>query len=324
MDDLIDLAGGFSDRLDFHDGSRFELDAALGRVEIKDSKGGSYAAGTLSTADGAYEFKKWRTDSLDPGVYHVKGKYQTYNGQNSVIIDSAEPIVGDPSDYEYTPYGEDLDRKVHEFVRSLSPKAQKLFQILLRGDGAIDSSVEDLNKRFKTEYAAIWHHDAYPMGLMAHSYKVGVAAKQIMDDPLYSQFFALPQDEKDLIIVGALLHDLGKTLEYDHGQISHVGRMVSHRTLMSERITSLKRAIVDLYDEDAYWRLQSIFTQHHGKYEETPRTVEAYIVHIADTLDAQLTDLNELMKTPDENGQIRLKEPQPSLFLLSPGDDSNE
>jgi 3'-5' exoribonuclease len=307
-------------RLDFRDGGSFEFNALLERVEIKSSKGGSYASGTLSTSDGSIEFKKWRTPELDDGVYHVRGKYQTYNGQNSVIIDRADPLPDtvDKDAYRYSPYDGGLNEDSHRFVRTLSPKAQELFKILLKGDGGGDPLSGDLSERFKDEYAAIWHHDAYPHGLMAHSLKVGRFAKLVVEDPMYSALYALSQDEKDLIVVGAFLHDLGKTLEYDGGKISHLGRMLSHRTIMSERLSRLRPRVSGLYGEDGYWILQSIFTQHHGRWEETPRTIEAYVVHLVDTIDSQLTDLNELMKNPDADSQIRMKDPAPSLILLTP------
>ena len=321
--------------LDFKDGGSFEFTALLDRVEIKPSKNGSYAAGTMSTRDGSIGFKKWATASLPDGVYHVRGEYQTHNGMNGVIISTADsmPDTIDQNEYRYSPYdGDALDDDVHVFVRSLSPKAQQLFKIILRGradattggsvpapvDGTVDTA-RDLTSAFKNEYAAIWHHDAYPHGLLAHSLKVARLARLVVEDPLYSELYGFSQDSKDVIIVGALLHDLGKTLEYDDGRISHIGRMVSHRTLMCERLALLKEPITRLYGEDQYWVLESIFAQHHGKYEETPRTVEAYVVHLVDSLDSQLTDLNELLRSTDENSQVRIRESASSMTLLSPG-----
>jgi hypothetical protein len=302
---------------DVQDGDIFEGVALVHRVSIRSSKNGEYAMGVISRADGDLDMKKWQCGSLEEGVYDIEGRCQVYNGLKSIIVSSLTPVEANPDDYLYSPYDQTLDASVSAFVKDLHPQARELFKLLLGGG----ERAPKLNAGFKHEYAALWHHDAYPKGLLAHSFKVGRLAKQMLSDPLYAGLYKIDDDMKDIIIVCALLHDLGKALEYDHGVISHVGRMVSHRTLMSERLALLKDDIISLYDEDAYWEMHSIFTQHHGQYEETPRTVAAFIVHLVDDFDAKMTDLSTMIQDPDPEGQITIKEPSPMMKLLCPPTD---
>jgi HD superfamily phosphodiesterase len=299
---------GYKMVMNFEINNTQETDAWLSNVEIRQGKYGDYAVGIVSDKGSTYPFKKWGTSVLPEGSYSCIIEYLVYNGSKQCILKTATPIPGSIEDYQYSPYdAKELGSLVSEFMSTLSSKQMNLFWLLMgRSSNGSKKTVEvipDLFPSFKTEQAAISHHDSYLRGLYAHSYKVARYAKSIIENPLYV-FKDLPTDSKELVVLGAFLHDLGKTLEYDHGKVSSVGTKVSHRTLMTERCAQLKDKIVKLYGEDGYWTLISIFEQHHGKYEESPRTIEAYIVHLADNLDAMLTDLSDSIKNKNQDNQL--------------------
>lgn len=270
--------------------------AYLRGINIATAKNGSkYAAGILATKEGEYPFKKWSTESLDAGVYELSGAWNVYNGSGSVIINTAVPVKEgegfskqDFLQSRYNPRG-----LLHDFQvlvkNNVSEKGCKLFNMLLAGRGGKD---QEFVKRFCNEFAACTHHDAVLGGLIAHSYKTAEFLVAVINSPI-RVFRDMSQDFKDIVIVGGALHDLGKVYEYKLGEMSDMGKFISHRTFAVMRATELKDDIIALYGEEGFVKLVSIFSQHHGEFEETPRTVEALLVHYADNFDAQVTTLDE-------------------------------
>ena len=108
-----------------------------------------------------------------------------------------------------------------------------------------------------------------------------------------------PPLNKDIVIAGAVLHDIGKLLEYDlkpHGaDYSASGQLVGH---VAQGLLSLERKIQECKagGQDISPRLhlvlQHIILSHHGQPEygalKVPSTPEAIAVSLLDNLDAKL------------------------------------
>ena len=281
------------------DGMRSSVRAMVTGLTIGMTKTNKkYADGVLTADGGSVRFKKWDYNDSDTlenkTVYDLNGKFAKWGGAWQFTIDSYRKIDdADPEDYEApSPY--DVDKIHHEINEELksrvSDKGIKLMRLLLCGSK--DDGVPNLSKRYQTEFAAIYHHDAVPGGLLAHSFKTfkfTCAFIDLADDGCYK----IPdsQDFKDIVLVGSVMHDIGKTIEYNQGGISEIGKYVSHRTLACMRLTRLHDKVAALYGEDGYNKLMSIFAQHHGDFEETPRTKEAIIIHAADQMDSIISDV---------------------------------
>jgi 3'-5' exoribonuclease len=148
------------------------------------------------------------------------------------------------------------------------------------------------------EYQALWTcapaatsvHHAYVGGTLIHSVEVakigiGIAA-------------AIPEAYTDLVIAGGLLHDVGKLLAYSINgatiDLTDTGKMLEHVMLGYQMIDEAKHYIQNV-DPNAVNLLKHIVASHHGKYEfgaaAVPLCLEAYIVHHADMLSAQLAQI---------------------------------
>lgn len=99
--------------------------------------------------------------------------------------------------------------------------------------------------------------------------------------------------DNDLFALGATIHDIGKIYEYTNGVIEGNGLLVSHTTFGVEMLSKNKDFIVSLKSEEFYYRLLSIIQQHHGEFGEKPRTVEAYLVHMADYMESSFQAIEE-------------------------------
>lgn len=150
------------------------------------------------------------------------------------------------------------------------------------------------HKRMREMYctcpAAVRIHQAYVHGLLEHTLNVVKIANNIAD--LYEPI------DRDILITGALLHDIGKIRELDWKRtITYTteGRLLGHipmgATMIDSFINELRRA--DGFDEQLQMQLIHLILSHHGKLEYgspvRPQTREAYALHYADNTEAYMT-----------------------------------
>lgn len=135
--------------------------------------------------------------------------------------------------------------------------------------------------------AAKTHHHPFLSGLLEHNLTVVRRALGL----------CLHEDgiDRDVVIAGALLHDVGKIEEYafdtDEIGFTEVGNLIGHVSL---GYALVRRAIAEQGDipTDKATNLLHVILSHQGRLEYgspvEPRTAEAFVVHHADTVDAHL------------------------------------
>ena len=169
---------------------------------------------------------------------------------------------------------------VFDIEHSLKDKSlKKLLSEILR-----DANL--LNK-FKAAPAALHYHHAYSGGLLEHSINVVKICEAL---------YALhPQKlNKDLMMVGALLHDIGKIREFKtttNIKITEEGMLLGHIALGVEIILEKIDKIPNFPDIIKY-KLLHIILSHHGKKEYgsplVPAFPEALVVYYADEADSKM------------------------------------
>lgn len=144
----------------------------------------------------------------------------------------------------------------------------------------------DFLQMFVNAPAARKMHHAYIGGLMEHSLSMANLALVLASH--------YPYVNQDLLLTGALLHDMGKAIEYDVARgfaFSEDGRLVGHIIRAIVLIEQAARDIPDL-SEDQLRQLVHLVASHHGTYEwgspTTPRTLEAILLHQIDLLDSRV------------------------------------
>ena len=89
------------------------------------------------------------------------------------------------------------------------------------------------------------------------------------------------------------IHDLGKIWEYSNGDFSELA-WASHRVLLNEYLTTNYRAELEaVFGTQGFLRVLAAEAQHHGEWEERPRTIEGYLVHLVDNMETNVTQLCE-------------------------------
>lgn len=141
--------------------------------------------------------------------------------------------------------------------------------------------------------AAVSAHHNYKHGLIQHL--CNVARQAIIVATCYTDI------SMDLVIAGALLHDIGKLYEYtEDGKISDLGKYRDHISCGQLMIHEAYNKLGCKVDEKDINRLLHIIISHHGKLEwgspKTPVCKEAFIVHQADYIDANMFILHDSYK----------------------------
>ncbi len=148
--------------------------------------------------------------------------------------------------------------------------------------------------------AAKGMHHVYLGGLLEHSLAVAKLVDRIV--PLYEGI------NRDLLIAGALLHDVGKVREMAYSRsfdYTDEGKLLGHITIGVEMIHEKIIAIGGIPQELAML-LKHMLLSHHGQYEfgspKRPKTVEATILNYLDDLDSKINGIRSHIGREPEGG----------------------
>lgn len=145
--------------------------------------------------------------------------------------------------------------------------------------------------RFQRAPAAKKLHHAYLGGLIEHTLSVvGMAKKAAAHYPFI---------DRDMLVAGALLHDLAKIEEFDYSRppfgYTDRGRLVGHLVLGVDLVRQAASRVEGI-GADQVDRLLHIILSHHGQYgygsPVLPMTPEAILLHHLDDIDAKMQYLD--------------------------------
>ncbi len=173
---------------------------------------------------------------------------------------------------------------------------------------------EEIGDGFRYAPAAVAMHHAYRHGLLEHTLHMARACRALL--PLYTEVDA------DLAMAGILLHDTGKTIEYE-GTLatrrSRRGILQGHVVLGYQ--LARKHGIKARLDADRLERLEHIVLSHQGEpewgaavYAATP---EAVFVSMIDNLDARMGMVQRALRQADPAGEFSERLPGLNSVLLT-------
>lgn len=147
----------------------------------------------------------------------------------------------------------------------------------------------EFTKAFSEAPASIQLHSAAVGGLLHHTLNVAELALRTCD--------MHPQLDRDLVLAGALLHDIGKVQSFKvTSNISQTeeGNLLGHITIGDQELMRRVSSLPDIPALTAS-KIRHILLSHHGKKEwgspVEPMFPEALLVHEADDLDAKLDNM---------------------------------
>ena len=180
----------------------------------------------------------------------------------------------------------------------------------------LTSVVERRADRLKIWPAAVTVHHAYRGGLLEHVLKLAEVGGALAD--AYGA-------DADLLLAGAILHDIGKLdeLRYD-GVTSYTrdGNLLGHITI-GAMIVREAAAAIDGFPEDLRVRIEHLVVSHHGQRElgspVEPMSAEAFILSAIDDLDARLHQVRRHIANDTGEGELTGYHPRLGRALLKPG-----
>jgi 3'-5' exoribonuclease len=226
----------------------------------------------------------------------VRAKASVYLGKMQLIVSQMKLVPEAEVDLaDFLPETErDINLMVEELwalVASLADPDLKRLLTAFFGD-------PELLAQYRVAPAAKGMHHVYLGGLLEHS----LAVAKLVDamTPLYEGL------NRDLLIVGALLHDVGKVREMTYLRAfdySDEGKLIGHITIevemLQERISALPG-----FPAELGMLLKHMLLSHHGQYEygspKRPKTMEATILNYLDDLDSKINGIRtHIRKEPD-------------------------
>jgi len=247
----------------------------------------------LMDKSGDIEAKVWdNTELLDKqfdkdDFVSVRGKASVYMNKMQVVI--AEIAKVPEEQVVLADFLPESPRGGAEMRRELADTVAALGNIHLKRLMEAFLADEPFMGLYCQAPAAKGMHHVYLGGLLEHSLSLVKLAKTIV--PLYGGI------NEDLLVVGSLLHDVGKIYEMSFERAfdyTDAGKLLGHITIGVELVDE-KIRMVDGFPRELALLLKHMLLSHHGQYEygspKRPKTIEATILSYLDDLDSKINGI---------------------------------
>jgi len=262
--------------------------------QVKPKKSGEpYLALTLSDRTGTIEAKMW--DGVPEAMHtfdqddfiKVRGLINKYNNRFQLTIHKLRKC--DEQEIDFTDYlpatkknVEELWSKVATYVESFqNPHLKALIKAFMADT--------EIAKAYKCAPAAKTLHHAFIGGLLEHVVSLMDACDLILRN--------YPHLNRDLVLTGVFLHDIGKVHELAYARsfsYTTEGQLLGHMIIELEM---LHKKLLGLPDFPAELKVlvEHLIISHHGEYEfgspKLPMFPEALLLHYMDDLDSKIESM---------------------------------
>ncbi len=266
-------------------------------VELKtSSKGDNYLDFTLGDSTGEINGKLWRYTAAEHGEFKVneivkiRGTISQYNGADQLRIERIRPAI-------------DSDNvNIEDFVRTTGYSSEQMFDELLNiAKGFADNDLKVLVTTILNDNrqnllfwpAAFKLHHALRGGLLMHTLSIVRLCEGVCG--------VYPFIDKELLLAGAILHDISKLEEFDVNETGIADGYTVKGNLLGH--IAMGATTVDKYAEklginrETSMLLQHMILSHHGEPEfgaaVRPMFIEAEILSEMDLLDSRIYEMRE-------------------------------
>jgi len=259
--------------------------------QVKPKKTGEpYLALTLGDRSGHVEAKMWDNveDAIDvfdqDDFIKIKGLLNKYKNRFQITIHKLR-LLGD-SEVDFADYLPKTTKDIGELWKTLASFVATFQNQHLRALIELFMADPEIAEAYRNAPAAKSLHHAYIGGLLDH------VVSLFRSCDLVSRNY--PQVNRDLLLTGAFLHDIGKIHELAyHRSFSYTtrGQLLGHMIIELEMLQAKLAQLPDFPDE-LKTLVEHLIISHHGQYEfgspKLPMFPEALMLHYLDDLDSKM------------------------------------
>jgi 3'-5' exoribonuclease len=263
--------------------------------QIKPKKSGEpYLALTLSDRTGQIDAKMWDNVKEKMGVFdvddviEVRGLVNRYNGRLQFTIYQLIAKL-DGAKIDFADFLPACDKDVDALWATLGEFVASFKNLHLKALVEAFMSDPEIAHAYRTAPAAKTLHHAYIGGLLDHV----VSLCKLCDLTCRNY----PQIDRDLLLTGAFLHDIGKIHELSYARaFSYTtrGQLLGHMIIELEMLQEKLRLVLG-FPDDLKMLLEHMIISHHGEYEfgspKLPMFPEALLLHYLDDLDSKMESM---------------------------------
>jgi 3'-5' exoribonuclease len=292
---------------ELQEGQQVEDVFVLVEARQAQSRNGPFWDLTLQDRTGQVGGKIWYPQSSEYSdlrpeqLVLVKAAVRSFRDQKQLVVQQLRVLDAQEHGLDWSSFmpcsatpPEDILQELENLCRSeLSyPPWKRVIRQVLR-----DSRIRE---RMLAAPAAKTIHHAYRGGLLEHTLAVARTCLSLCDN--------YPHLDREILLVAAVLHDLGKAWELEGGlsrDYTDEGRLLGHIVLGLQVLEPFLSQARDL-DEGLVLHLKHLILSHHGEYEfgspKRPKTPEAMVLHYADNLDAKVNTVQQALDAAQESG----------------------
>ena len=266
--------------------------------QIKQTRQGEdFLAATLTDRTGSIQARAWENVEVlsarfGAGTYvavsGVVTAYQDINQLRLLDLEVVDPEQVDPADYlpssQWKP-ARMFEQLVELFEANLSSAHMREFVRTLFAQ-------QWLMQSFQRSPAATRNHHAFLGGLLEHVLSMARVALGLAKH--YAHYYP-GLINQDLVLVGCVLHDLGKCRELSVDRAiayTDEGKLIGHITQGVELVDAVAAQMHPAPPEDMILHLKHLVLSHHGRLEYgspvAPQTPEAHLLHQIDMIDSRM------------------------------------
>ncbi len=269
--------------------------AVIKQCEKKMTKNGSYYLDlVLSDKDGEIFAKLWDYNEAAHGKYEtdmfvkIRGVISQYNGHDQLKIDRIRPVI------------ESDNVDVSDFVKSADYSGEEMYNHLLSLVNAFKDEdlkkvvsylLEENKERILYFPAAFRLHHAIRCGLLMHTASIVKLCESVCK--------VYPFVNRELLLSGAILHDIAKTVEFDVKETGIAsgytveGNLLGHLVMGAMMVKEAGQKLN--IDSEKSMLLQHMILSHHGEPEfgaaVRPLFLEAELLSQLDLMDARVYEI---------------------------------
>jgi 3'-5' exoribonuclease len=238
---------------------------------------------------------------FDAGEFvKVQGRGNVYNQKFELVLDKIRRVLPD------------RDREDGFREEDCIPTSPRPLDEMWAELGARVAAVSDPHVRRLLEAIVARHGDrlrVWPAALVVHhAYRGGLLEHVLQMMTVLDALAGIYDARKDLLMAGALLHDIGKLEELSYGvstDYSVEGNLVGHISIGLGMVRDAIREIPD-FPNELRVEIEHLILSHHGARElgspVEPMTVEAFLLARADDLDATIHQVRKHLEQDDSDG----------------------